>query len=165
MFFLLCWKAISNTSWITCINDNKSTDGWIFTLGGDTINWASKKQTCIFHSTMESEFIVLAAATKEAKSQRNMLLDIKLWPQPMPTISMFCNSVTMMCVVHNKICNLKSRHISSKHAYIRELVTNGIISLVYVRSSKNMTNPLIKSSNRDGVQMYCEGTKLKTKHK
>jgi len=49
------------------VSDNKATSGWVFTLGGGAVSWASKKQTCISYSTMESEFIALAAADKEAE--------------------------------------------------------------------------------------------------
>ncbi|GKB07588.1 hypothetical protein Tco_0835872, partial [Tanacetum coccineum] len=35
-------------------------------LRGGAILWASKKQTCITGSTIESEFVALAAAGKEA---------------------------------------------------------------------------------------------------
>ena len=53
-------EGYSDASWITSVSDNKSTSSWIFTLGGGVISWASKKQTCISHSTMESEFLALA---------------------------------------------------------------------------------------------------------
>ncbi|GLT33023.1 hypothetical protein SLA2020_076460 [Shorea laevis] len=90
-------EGYTDASWITSKSDNKSTSGWIFTLGGGAISWASKKQTCITHSTMEFEFIALAVASKEAEWLRNLLLDIKLWPQPMPAISLHCDSeATMM---------------------------------------------------------------------
>jgi hypothetical protein len=46
--------------------NSKSTSGYIFTLEGVVISWGSKKQTCITHSTMESDFVALAAACKEA---------------------------------------------------------------------------------------------------
>ncbi|GJV20180.1 hypothetical protein Tco_1369200 [Tanacetum coccineum] len=39
----------------------------VFLLGGGAIYWASKKQTCIIDSTMESKFVALAAAGKEAE--------------------------------------------------------------------------------------------------
>ena len=81
-------EGYSDASWITSASDNKSTSGWIFTVAGGAISWASKKQTCIAHSTMESEFIALAAAGKEAEWLRNLLLEIELWPQPMPSISL-----------------------------------------------------------------------------
>ena len=78
--FQVVLEGYSNASWITSVSDNKSTSGWIFTLGGGAISWASKKQTCISHSTVELEFIALVAASKEAEWLRNMLLDIELWP-------------------------------------------------------------------------------------
>ena len=56
-----------DTNWVTSVSDNKSTSGWIFTLGGGAILWASKKKLCISHSTMESEFIALASVGKEAE--------------------------------------------------------------------------------------------------
>ena len=45
----------------------KSTSGYVFTLRGATISWKSFKQTCITHSTMESEFITMNKATEEAE--------------------------------------------------------------------------------------------------
>ena len=47
-------EGYSDASWITSASDNKSTSWWIFTIAGGAISWASKKQTCIAHSTMES---------------------------------------------------------------------------------------------------------------
>ena len=36
-------EVYSDANWITSVGDNKSTFGWIFTLGWGTISWASKK--------------------------------------------------------------------------------------------------------------------------
>ena len=105
-------EGFSDASWITSAPDNKSTSGWIFTLEGAAISWASKKQTCISHSTMEAEFIALAYAGKEVEWLRNLLLDIELWPQPMPPISLHCDSEATMSRAYSKIYNSKSRHIT-----------------------------------------------------
>ena len=138
-------EGYSNTSWITSGSDNKSTSGWIFTLGRDIISWASKKQMCISHSTMESEFIVLASASKEAEWLTNMLLDIELWSQPIPTISVFSDSEATMGRVYSKMYNGKSRHIGLRHDYIRQLIESGIISIAYIKSNSNLVNPFIKA--------------------
>ncbi|CAM8988449.1 unnamed protein product [Rhodiola kirilowii] len=50
-------EGYTDASWITNLEDHSSTSGWVFLLGGGAISWASKKQTCITSSTMESEFI------------------------------------------------------------------------------------------------------------
>nr|GEV23407.1 hypothetical protein [Tanacetum cinerariifolium] len=60
-------EAYSDASWINHVEDSSSTSGWVLFLGGGAISWDSKKQTCITSSTMESEFVALAAAGKEAE--------------------------------------------------------------------------------------------------
>nr|GEW94326.1 zinc finger, CCHC-type [Tanacetum cinerariifolium] len=58
----LVLEGYTDASWISNTEDNSFTSGWVFLLGGGAISWASKKQTCITSSTMESEFVALAAA-------------------------------------------------------------------------------------------------------
>ncbi|GJR79586.1 hypothetical protein Tco_0150371 [Tanacetum coccineum] len=60
-------EGYTGASWINNSEDNSSTSGWVFLLGGGVISWASKKQTCITSSTMKSKFVALAAAGKEAE--------------------------------------------------------------------------------------------------
>ena len=154
-------EGYTDASWITSANDNKSTSGWVFTLAGDAVSWASKKQTCITHSTMESEFVALAAASKEAEWLRNLLLDIELWPQPMPAISLHCDSQATMFKALNKIYNGKSRHISLRHEFVRQLISEGIITIVYVRSCKNLADPFTKALSRDLIRSTSAGMGLK----
>ncbi|KAI3790550.1 hypothetical protein L2E82_03664 [Cichorium intybus] len=142
-------EGFSDASWISSGSDNKSTSGWIFTLGGGAVSWASKKQTCITHSTMEAEFLALAAAGKETEWLRNMLLDIELWPQPMPAISLRCDCDATLCRAYNKIYNGKSRHISLRHAYVKQLISDGIITVTYVRYCSNLANLFTKGLPRD----------------
>jgi hypothetical protein len=159
--FLLVLEGYTDASWITSASDNKATSSWVFTLGGGAVSWASKKQTCISHSTMESEFIALAGEGKEAEWLRNLLLDIKLWPQPMPAISLYCDSESTMSKAHSKVYNGKSRHISLRHEYVRQLIVDGIITIVFVRSSKNLADPLTKGLSRDLVKSTSSGMGLK----
>nr|GEV06406.1 zinc finger, CCHC-type [Tanacetum cinerariifolium] len=56
----------------------KLSSGWVSFLEEGVISWASKKQTCIKSSTMESEFMALAHSGKEAEWLRNVILDIPL---------------------------------------------------------------------------------------
>ena len=67
-------EGYTDASWISSLGENKSTSGWVFTLGGGAISWRSKKQTCITHSTMESEFVALAETGKEAEWIKDFLL-------------------------------------------------------------------------------------------
>nr|GFA73307.1 retrotransposon ribonuclease H [Tanacetum cinerariifolium] len=91
--------------------DSKSTKGWIYTLAGGAVSWASKKQTRISYFTMKAEFIALAAAGKEAEWMRDLLLDIQLWPGLMPSIPMYYDIQATFSKAYNSVYNGKSRHI------------------------------------------------------
>ena len=131
--------------------------GWVFTLGRCTISWASKKQTCVTYSTMESEFIDLGAASKEVEWLRNLLLNIVLWPQPMLPISLHYDSQTTISRVLSKISDGKSRHISLRHEYIRQLITDGIINVIYVGSCKSPPAPFTKTLSQDLIRSTSTG--------
>ncbi|GJV17396.1 retrovirus-related pol polyprotein from transposon TNT 1-94 [Tanacetum coccineum] len=107
-----------DASWINHFGDSKSTSGWIYTLAGGAVSWASRKQTCIYHSTMEAEFISLAAAGKEAEWIWDLLMDIQLWLGPMPSILMYCDSKAALSIAYNSVYNGKSRHLRLRHNYI-----------------------------------------------
>jgi hypothetical protein len=156
--FLVVLEGYIDSSWITSASDNKSTFGWLFILEDGVVSWALKKQTCITYFTIESKFIALATTSKETKWLRNVLLDIKLWSQPMTSISLYCDSQTIMSRAFSKIYNGKSRHISLRHEYTRQLISDGIIIIVYVKSCNNLADPFTKSLSRDLVRLLLVWT-------
>ncbi|GKB42872.1 zinc finger, CCHC-type containing protein, partial [Tanacetum coccineum] len=84
MYVMTCTRPdiafiVGKQSMYTSNLDISSTSGWVFLLGGGAISWASKKQTCITSSMMESEFLALAAASKEVEFLRNLILEVPLW--------------------------------------------------------------------------------------
>ncbi|GKA74621.1 zinc finger, CCHC-type containing protein [Tanacetum coccineum] len=144
-------EGYSDASWINHVEDSSSTSGWVFLLGGGTISWASKKQTCITGSTMESEFVALAAAGKEAEWLRNLIHEIPIWLKPITPISIRCDSAPTMAKAYSQIYNGKSRHLGVRHSMIRELIMNGVISIEFVRSQHNLADHLTKGLARDLV--------------
>ncbi|GKC06511.1 zinc finger, CCHC-type containing protein [Tanacetum coccineum] len=118
---------------------------------------ASKKQTCITGFTMESEFVALAAAGKEAKWLRNLIHEIPIWPKPIAPISIGCDSAPTMARAYSQIYNGKSRHLGVRHSMIRELIRNGVISIDFVRSQHNLAEHLMKSLARDLVNKSVIG--------
>ncbi|GKC97270.1 hypothetical protein Tco_1167545 [Tanacetum coccineum] len=123
-----------DASWISNTEDNSSTSDWVFLLGGGAIYWAFKKQTCITGSTIESEFVALAAAGKEAEWLRNLILKIPLWSKTIACISIHYDSVITLAKAYSQMYNGKSRHLGVRHSMIRKLITNGVVSIEFVRS-------------------------------
>nr|GEU30795.1 reverse transcriptase domain-containing protein [Tanacetum cinerariifolium] len=61
-------EAYSDATWINHVENSSSTSEWVFLLEGGSISCASKKQTCITSSTMESKFVTLAVADESIDS-------------------------------------------------------------------------------------------------
>ena len=84
-------EGYNDANWISDSDEIKSTSGYVFTLGGGVVACKSSKQTLIASFTMESEFIALESAGKEAEWLKNFLSGIPLGMQPTPSVSMHCD--------------------------------------------------------------------------
>ncbi|GJX76309.1 zinc finger, CCHC-type containing protein [Tanacetum coccineum] len=146
--------------WINNTEYNSSTSGWVFLLGGGGISWASKNQTCIICLTMKSKFVALATASKEAEWLKNLLLEIPIWIKPIAHISIRCDSAATLAKAYSQMYNGKSRHLGVNHSMIRELITNGVVSIEFVRSQQNLADYLTKGLARDMVIKSAERMRL-----
>nr|GEX87830.1 zinc finger, CCHC-type [Tanacetum cinerariifolium] len=70
------------------------------------VSWGSKKQSCLTDSTMEAEFMTLASCCKEAEWLRDLLINIPLWPKPMPSIFAHCDSPSTLSRAYNQVYNV-----------------------------------------------------------
>nr|GEW40980.1 zinc finger, CCHC-type [Tanacetum cinerariifolium] len=150
-------EGYTNASWINNTKNNLSTSGWVFLLSGGVISWAFKKQTCITGSTIESEFVAIAAAGKEAEWLKNLLFEILLWSKPISPISIRYDNAATLAKAYSQMYNGKSRHLGVSHSMIHELIMNGVVSIEFVRSQQNLANHLTNGLARDLVIKSAEG--------
>ena len=154
-------EGYCDANWVSDNDEIHSTSGYVFTLASGAISWKSSKQTCIAKSTMESEFIALELAGQEAEWLRSLLADIPLWGKPTPSVSMHCDSQAAIGVANNQSYNGKRRHIRVRHAIVRDLIRNNVISLEYVKSERNIADPLTKGLCKKMVHESAQGMGLK----
>ena len=154
-------EGYSDANWISDMKDTKSTSGYVFTLGGAVISWKSSKQTCISRSTLEYEFIALDKAGEEAEWLRQFLEDIPIWPKLVLAICIYCDSQSEIGRAQNDMYNDKSGHIRRRHNIVRQLLSNGIISIDYIKSKDNLTNSLTKGLTREQANCTSRGMGLK----
>ncbi|GJX02619.1 zinc finger, CCHC-type containing protein [Tanacetum coccineum] len=136
-------------------------------LEGNTESWnstlPSKLQRVLnTEENQESKFMALATTGKEADWLKNLLLEIPLWVKPMSPISTCCNSVATLAKVYSQMYNRKSRHLGVRHSMIRELITNRVVSIEFVRSQQNLADHLTKGLARDLVIKSAEEMGLKS---
>ncbi|GJV96680.1 hypothetical protein Tco_1548257 [Tanacetum coccineum] len=90
-----------------------------------------------------SNLLLLA---KKAEWLRNLIHEIPIWPKPIAPISIRCDSAPTMAKAYSQIYNGKSRHLGVRHSMIRELIMNGVISMSFVRSQKNLADRIDEGS-------------------
>ena len=110
---------------------------------------------------MEAELIALASASEEANWLRDLLYEIPLWEEPIPPILIHCDSIAAIGRVKNRYYNSKSRLIRRKHSTVRSYLSNGIITVDYIKSNDNLANPFTKALAKDRVWNTSRGMGLK----
>ena len=79
----------------------------------------------------------------------------------MLAISLRCDSQATMSRAYSNIYNGKSRHISLRHEYVRQIINDGIITIVYIRSNDNLADPFTKALTTEMVRSTSVGMGLK----
>ena len=110
---------------------------------------------------MEAEFIALATTSKEAGWLRDLMLEISISTDEVSTISIHCDSQDTLARAYNDIYNGKSRHISLRHEYVRQLIRGGIISISCIKTSENLADPFTKPLVKRLVSSTSKGMGLK----
>ncbi|PHT55493.1 hypothetical protein CQW23_03979 [Capsicum baccatum] len=82
----------------------------------------------------------------------DFLEDIPYLPRPVVPMCIHCDSQTAIGRVGSMMYNSKSCHIRRRHNTVSELLYSGIITVDYVKSKDNVSNPLIKGLSREGVE-------------
>ncbi|PHT51923.1 hypothetical protein CQW23_06385 [Capsicum baccatum] len=110
---------------------------------------------------MKSEFIALDKAGEEEEWLQNFLEDIPYWPKPVMPVCIHYDSQAAIGRAGSIMYNGKSRHIRRRHNTVRELLSSGIITVDYVKSKDNVSDPLTKGQSREGVERISKGMGLR----
>lgn len=131
-----------------CIDTRRSTTGWVVMYRGGLIAWKSKRQTCISHSTAESELMALDDSVRDMEWERRgfeALGELTVSAQP---TSIFVDNKAAVDLSKNRTSHDSTKHIHSRYLYVRELIQNKVVSVTHIPGSENpadiFTKPLAK---------------------
>jgi hypothetical protein len=128
------------------------TSGYVFTLGGATVSWRSYKQTILTRSTMEAELAALDTATVQVDWLHELLMDLPIVEKSLSVILMNCDNQTVIAKVDSSKDNIKpSRHIKRRLNFVWKIRNSGVITLDYIHTEKNLTDPFTKELSRNVI--------------
>jgi len=139
------------------IDSRKSTTGFVFTLGGTAISWASNLQKIVTLSSTEAEYVAATEAGKEMIWLHGFLDELGK-KQKMGILH--SDSQSAIFLAKNSAFHSKSKHIQTKYHFIRYLVENKLVMLEKICGSKNPADMLTKGVTIEKLKLCADSIGL-----
>jgi len=124
----------------------KATYGFTFSLGHGAVLWKSKLQRSVSLTTMDAEYFALSEAARHASWLREVVRELTGTATAAPLIK--CDNTAAIQIAHNPIDTERSRHIERRLHFVRDLLSQKSLQLVYVKSADNVADVLTKGLPR-----------------
>jgi len=136
---LLCYSDADNGGDKTT---GKSTTGVMCIYAGGAISWLSQRQTSVAISTTEAEVVAASEATREAVWLKRLLSDIVGFNE-IPVIQI--DNEAAIRLAQNPEYHRRTKHIQTRHFFVREKVSEGEIKVQSVTSELQVADALTKA--------------------
>jgi hypothetical protein len=131
----------SDSDYVGCKIDKKSTSGGCHLLGRSLVSWTSKKQNSVVLSTAEVEYIVAGACCTQILYMKQTLLDYGVVLEKVPLL---CDNESAVKIANNYVQHSRTKHIDIRHHFLIDHVAKGDIILEGVRSKDRLANIFTK---------------------
>ncbi|CAA7266308.1 unnamed protein product [Cyclocybe aegerita] len=126
--------------------NRKSVSGYVVTLAGGAVSWSSKKQTTVALSTAEAEYVAATHAAKQVLWHRSLFTELGI---DLPTTStIFSDNQATVSIAHHPEFHARTKHIDIALHFLRDLVQNGTLNLVYINTNNNLADLFTKGLPR-----------------
>lgn len=125
----------------------RAISGYVFVVDGGAVSWSSKKQELVTLSTAEAEYVAATHAAKEAMWLRSLVneifkpLDLKLIA---PT-TLYGDNKSAIALAHGNQYHARTKHIDIRYHFIRYIIENGSIKLIYCPTDDQTADTLTKA--------------------
>ena len=113
-----------------------------FKYKGAPIQWASHKQSMVTLSSTEAEYIALSETVQESIWIRRLIQDLNENITG-PTV-IFEDNQSCIKMLQNEKSSGRTKHIDTKYHYVRDLLKQGEIDVIYCASNEMMADLLTK---------------------
>lgn len=152
--------AFTYSDYAGCLEDRKSTSGYVFLLSSGAVAWSSKKQPIVTLSTTEVEFVAAAACACQSVWMKRILK--KLGHEGGECTTIFCDNSSTIKLSKNPVLHGRSKHIDVCFHFLRDLTKEGAVQLVHCGTQEHVAYVLTKPLKLDlfrklrGLLGVCE---------
>ena len=134
--------------------DRRAITGYAFLIDGGAVSWSSKKQEIVSLSTTESEYVAATHGMKEALWLRNLLAEVF---EPLAdATTLFSDNQSAIALTRDHQFHARTKHIDVRYHFIRWVVENGTLRLVYCPTADMVADALTKALPSPKVKHFAE---------
>ncbi|KAE8734773.1 Detected protein of unknown function [Hibiscus syriacus] len=127
-------SGYTDRDWAGCLEDRRSTSGYVFGFGSGVVCWSSKKQATTALSSSEAEYTAATSSACQALWLKRILADINLKQKEATVI--YCDNQATISMSKNPSFHGRTKHIDIRVHFIRDLVSDGSIILKYCNTNE-----------------------------
>ena len=132
--------------------DRKSISGYVVTIAGGAIAWSSKKQGTIALSTGEAEYVAATHVAKQVLWHCSILRELEF---PLPdTSTILLDNQAALAIARHPECHSRTKHIDIAYHFLRDLVENRTIDMIYIDTEYNVADLFTKGLPRGVHQNF-----------
>jgi hypothetical protein len=122
----------------------RAISGYAILIDGGAVSWSSKKQELVTLSTTEAKYVAMTHAAKEIIWLRQFLGEIfRPLEHPIP---LHADNQSAIALAHNEdTFHARTKHIDIRYHFIRYVIDNGFIHLIYCPTEDMKADILTKA--------------------
>lgn len=131
----------ADADWAGDLEGRKSTTGYLFKIVGCVVSWTTRKQSTVALSSTDAEFAALCEAAKEGVWLVSLLEDLSFQKT---VFTIFEDNQSCMRLTI-KFEHKRLKHVDVKFNYIKDLITDNVLKVMYVDTNNQGADVLTKS--------------------
>ncbi|CAI7859537.1 unnamed protein product, partial [Closterium sp. NIES-53] len=143
----------ADASWVDDLTTQRSSQGYLFSLGSGSVSWRSTRSSSVLSSSCEAEIYAGAMAAQELHWLTYLLTDLGEPPRSPPVL--YVDNKVMLALCRKHRLEHRMKHIALRYFLARELQQRGQLRLAYVASQANTADIFTKALQPCDHQRFC----------
>jgi len=133
--------GFSDSDFVGCKSDRKSTSGTCHFFGNCLTSWHSKKKHSVALSTVEAEYVAVGSCCSQILWVKQQLLDYDL---KLGCVPIKCDNTSAINLYKNPVLHSMTKHIEIRHHFLRDHVEKKDVTFEYVDTKNQLADIFTK---------------------
>lgn len=122
----------------------QSTSGWTLAINGSPLGSHSKREKWTSLSTTEAELVAFHRGARDLMAAKHLVESIGGLKVKLPMVA-YCDNLATIQLLKDAVHNSRTKHIAVPYFWSRQLVEQGLVTVLYVTSERNRADAHTKA--------------------